>query len=144
MFDHKNAFEIGEGYGFCGLSKHSGLLTYRFFKLYSNYGSRLFKERELNDASLLSDKWKEHSVVNCFIKNENLEEDLILALSESGLKLEEQDKNVIRASKNSKTNTSERNEASFYYDHESIKWVAEKESFIIDMFSYSPPEVPEL
>ena len=46
LFDEKHRFDIGEGFGFSPLSKHAGLLTYRYFRLFT-LGDRVFYDRRL-------------------------------------------------------------------------------------------------
>ncbi|MGD1910904.1 MAG: hypothetical protein ACFB2X_08630 [Rivularia sp. (in: cyanobacteria)] len=125
--------DFGEGYGSCPTTKFAGLLTYRYLKL--------FCRDNFNHILSFSDL-KEFEKSNCyidhFIRNENLEEDLVRALNLCGINISETQKNTIYYS--SKTNTSsKKNKISYYYDNEMINLVNDRERFIIDKFVYTSP-----
>lgn len=139
MLDNNRRFDIGEGYGFSPLSAHSGVLTYRYFKLFTNLGAELYSLPELADSSRLNDVWEQRAITNFVVRNEHLEEDLIEALTCANIPLSDEQRLFILQGKNEKTNTSSRKSMDFYYDAESIELVKNKEAFIISRYGYEPP-----
>ena len=54
LFDKKRRFDIGEGYGFSPLSLHSGLMTYRYFRLFT-LGDGVFENKSLADVNVVGE-----------------------------------------------------------------------------------------
>ena len=74
------------------------------------------------------------------IRNEQLEDDLIDALTLCGMQLTPQQISDIREAE--KTNTSSRRkDLGYYYDQATVDLVIEREWFIIDKYGYEPPQV---
>lgn len=132
-------FDIGEGFGFSPLAQRNGLLTYRYFKLFTNLGGKLYQNSTLSNGITLSDLWTTHNITNFIIRNESLEEDLIEALRYANVPLTDDNIALIEQGKVKKTNTSTRKETGFYYDQETIQLVQDRESFIIEQYGYTPP-----
>lgn len=141
MLDNNRRFDLGEGYGFSPLSAHSGVLTYRYFKLFTNLGAELYSLPELADASYLNEVWTQRAITNFVVRNEHLEADLIDALTSANIPLSDEQRLFILQGKNEKTNTSSRKSMDFYYDAESIELVKNKEAFIISRYGYEPPAI---
>lgn len=139
ILDSRRRFDLGEGYGFSPVSKHSGLLTYRFLKLFSRLGTRLYNDRSLADLKKIPAIWKETQLISYVIRVETLEKDLLAALSKAGVKLTSAQKDEVIGARKKKTNKSKRFPTSYYYDEEAIELVTVKEQFIIQNFSYTPP-----
>jgi hypothetical protein len=139
IFNPERKFDVREGYGFSPMSAHNGILTYRFFKLFSDLGVGLYSDRVDVSGSSLKDLWEAHRIADYFIKMENLEDDLIEAMRLSGVSISEENKTQLLDSKNNKTNTSSRLNTNYYYDEESVELVLNRESLIIDLFEYQPP-----
>lgn len=141
MFDPAHALDVGEGYGFSPLSQHAGILSYRFFKLFTGLDANIYNDKiDMSQASL-PDLWKNFSFVDAFVRQEQLEEDFIQALEKAGIQLSDDDKSAIRAGKNNKTNTSSRKSVSHYYDEETATLIQNREQFIVDRFGYDINEV---
>lgn len=136
MCDPSRKFDIGEGFGHSPISEHHGLLSYRFFKLFSNLDSEIYANQYDVSKDGLQSLWQEHGFVDAFIRQESLEDDFIAAVTASGVTLDAEQIEQIHAGKNNKTNTSSRKKASDYYDDETAALVAQRESFIIDKFGY--------
>lgn len=134
-------FDLGEGYGFSPISQHSGLLTYRYCKLFTRLGADLYRLPELANQSNLANVWDTYSITNFIVKSENLEADLLKAFACANVPLSEEQKQFILQGKNEKTNTSSRKSVEFYYDSETIQLIAEKEKLIISQYNYSPPQL---
>ncbi|MGD8175225.1 hypothetical protein [Marinimicrobium sp. ARAG 43.8] len=132
-------YDLGEGYGFSPISQHSGVLTYRFFKLFTRLRHQLYQSPTLEKPKHLNAVWKKERLTQFIVRNEALEEDLIEALQRAGVTLTEQDRQFIRQGKSQKTNVSTRRTMDHYYDEETIALVAQRESFIVEQFNYQPP-----
>jgi len=141
IFNTERKFDIREGYGFSPISENSGILTYRFFKLFSNLGAKLFSKDLFDHDSNLRNLWSKHCIADYFIRMENLEDDLIEAMRLSSISISEKSKDQLLTSKNNKTNTSSRSDTDYYYDEESIQIISSREGFIIDLFNYEPPKI---
>ena len=141
MFDSNRRFDFGEGYGFSPVSEKNGLLTYRFLKLYSSLSSELYWNMDLSVPKNLKGIWNKYTIVDYMVRMESLEFDLIEAFERAGLQIDPSMKEEFASAQQSKTNTSNRLPASYYYDEETIKLVAAHESLIVDLFDYKPPEI---
>ena len=136
MLDTRRRFDIGEGYGFSPLSQHAGLLTYRYFRLFT-LGDDVFKERRLGSYEGLASFDAEKSIASAMIKTESLEEDFIRVLDLAGYTLSEDQVRAIRQKNDGKTNVSNRKSAAYYYDAESEELVGRKERYIIEKYGYN-------
>jgi len=135
-------FDVGEGFGFSKISHHSGLLTYRYFKLFTDLDAALYTSEALTSRSNLKSIFEAKMFVNHVIRNEKLEADLISGLEKAGIRLTDDQKADIYSAKSQKTNTSDRKGVEYYYDQESIELVAERESLVIDINNYEAPQIP--
>ena len=138
LLDDKRRFDFGEGYGFSPLSRHAGLLTYRYFRLFTR-GNHIFKDRRLTHFDGLAAFDHDFNIANDMIKTESLEEDFIRIMSAAGYTLSDDEMNAIHNKDGGKTNVSERRSAAFYYDDASIELVANKDRYLIEKYNYSPP-----
>ena len=138
LLNRKRRFDIGEGYGFSPLSRHAGLLTYRYFRLYT-LGDRIFRDRRLQVFSGIVDFDREFNIARGMIRTEALEEDFIRVLSDAGHSFSQDQLRAIRNHKDGKTNVSERQSADFYYDEETVALVAERDRYLIEKYDYAAP-----
>jgi hypothetical protein len=138
LLDRKRRFDIGEGYGFSPLSKSAGLMTYRYFRLYTS-GNGVYRDQRLKHIERMADFDLEFNITRDMIRTESLEEDFIRILAEAGQSLSEEQISTIRGSAAEKTNVSVRRSAEFYYDNETIDLVAYREKYLIDKYGYQPP-----
>lgn len=136
MFDPAKAMDIGEGYGFSPFSQHAGLLSYRFFKLFTALDERVYDKSLDTSFEKLKLIWNEQGFVNAFVRQENLEDDFISSVAQAGISLSDSDKASILDGKNKKTNTSSRKAVSHYYDEETANIILQREKFIIERFGY--------
>ena len=139
LFDKRRRFDVGEGYGFSPLSEHAGLLTYRYFRLFTQ-GDGVFKERVLADPEAIADYDAQHNILNDMIRMESLEEDLISALNNAGVTLSQEQVSLISSRDGGKTNASKRKQMSYYYDEETIELVARGDRYLIERYGYQPPD----
>lgn len=138
LLDRQRRFDIGEGYGFSPLSAHAGLLTYRYFRLYTT-GNSVFRDRRLRHLDGIADYDRELNITRGMIRTETLEEDFIRVLGEAGCSLTGEQIKAIRNKEVGKTNVSERKPTQFYYDNEAIALVAQRERYLIEKYGYQPP-----
>ncbi len=140
MHDASYLGDIGEGYGECSVSRIAGLLTFRYLKLFCT------KLGGLNNLDHLStfEELKKYENENCFIahfiRNENLESDLLRGLEDFGAKIPSNKKSDILS--RLKTNVSSRKHGpKYYYDSKSENLIAEREKLIIEKFGYVAPSL---
>lgn len=138
LLNPKHKYEIGEGYGFSSLSEHFGLLTYRYFKLFSSMGAELYSSESVPESAI-GDLWQQFAYIDGFVRNEHLEDDLLSALDDAGVAISDDARKNIIAGKKDKTNASVRKSAEYYYDQKSLDLVAQRERFIIQQHAYSEP-----
>ena len=138
LFDEKRRFDIGEGFGFSPLSKHAGLLTYRYFRLFT-LGDHVFHDQRLSGPESFAEYDAEFNITSSMIKTESLEQDFVQALSDAGLALTEQQVAEILNKQGGKTNVSQRKPVDFYYDEETAELVARGDRYIIEKYGYQSP-----
>jgi hypothetical protein len=124
---------IEDGFYKSPISAIGGLMTYRYFLLFTDTGVDI--PDSVKTLKALEAYESEHLFVKHIIRNETLAEDLITAVQACGEKLSDADCALIREAP--KTNTSVRKHPrSHYYDDECVKLVAKREKLIIDKFGY--------
>lgn len=139
LFDAERRLDMGEGYGFSPVHRWGGLMTYRYMKLFSDLGARLYSDPRMGSPDEAMKLFEEARLVQYVILNEQLEEDLVAALEASGYSLSDAQREQVFAAKSSKTNTSHRLPASHYYDERSRDLVASREQLVIRAHGYAPP-----
>ena len=134
---HKFRFDMDKQYGYSGVSRVSGLMTYRYLTLYCKNPKQVSSNRHFNRDQLWSFSDK-NLYINSLIRNENLEDDFIQMLSACDVDLSDEQKNHILNAP--KTNTSARKHGlSYYYDEETAELVKEREWLLIEKFGYKSP-----
>ena len=139
MLNPERRFDIGEGFGFSPVSRRSGLMTYRYLKLFTALGKRLYKDPGLATDNGACKAWAEKRLVNFVVRNETLEQDLIDALESAGHSLHKDDREALLEAKNTRTNASSHYPAGYYFDSDTIVLVARREKLIIETYGYQPP-----
>lgn len=140
VFSQERKLDLREGYGFSGISDVAGILSYRFFKFFTDLGDRIYDKGLLHNGATLEGLWADHKIASHFIRMEHLEDDLLKVMAAVGIEVSDTNRAELLAAKDKKTNTSSRLPASHYYDDESIALVRNSESFLIDTFGYEPPK----
>lgn len=138
ILNYEYRFDVGEGYAFSPLSKHSGLMTYRYFRLFT-FDDKIYKDKRISKMDSLRDFDKNNSISKGMIRTEFLEDDFIEILNNAGKIFTEKQVQIIKSQ--NKTNTSRRKKLEFYYNQETIDLVAEKEQFIIKKYGYATPSI---
>lgn len=139
LLDSKRRYDVGEGFGFSPLSQHCGLMTYRYFRLYT-LGDVVFSDKGLNAPSYIDEFDQKYNITGIVIRNESLESDFIEAKKMAGYTLSDKDVASVLNKELGKTNTSERKSTAHYYDDETLSLVAEREKYIIEKYNYEAPQ----
>lgn len=138
VLDYSNRFEIGEAYGFYPLSRFAGLLSYRYMYLYCCFSGQDKDLKKITTPRQLTEYEQDNCFVDYFIRNENLESDLFVALESIGIAVSDEKKLACLAKP--RTNASPRKIAiADYYDAALEQRVAQQECLVIDKFGYVKP-----
>ena len=140
LLSPRHRFDMGEGYAFSPLSAHAGLMTYRYFRLFT-LGQEIYKNKMLADYASVADFDLKHNVIKGMIRTESLEQDFVRVLSEAGLSLTDEQLSEILDKKVSKTNVSERKSVEFYYNEETLELVLMRDRYIIEKYGYQQPRL---
>lgn len=116
------------------LRAFTGLLTYRFLRLFVEAEVWDREAGGLRSPAQIEALYRGHRNADRFIRMEHLTEDLVSILQELEIHLDRSD-----FLPGSKINTSEHNDAAFYYDAETIELVRQQEQLLISEFGYEPP-----
>lgn len=139
VLDPSRRFDVGEGFGFSPVSAHSGLLTYRFLKLFTDAGRALYEDPALGNLTGVRRLWQEKRIVDFVIHTENLEADLMEGLRQAGHEVTPAQRAALLGARDDRTNASKRRRTEHYYDEESIELVARRERLVIESFGYEAP-----
>lgn len=138
MHDKDCLPDVGEGYRQSVLGRVAGLLTYRYMRLFA------CRKGEPDGLHALStfDQLAEHERKNCFIdhfiRNENLESDLLAGLKQAGFKIPGETESEIAS--RPRTNTSSRKYgADYYYDRGTEALIADRDRLVVEKFGYVAP-----
>ncbi|WP_424683481.1 hypothetical protein [Frateuria sp. YIM B11624] len=135
--------DIGEGYWRCPLNRFAGLLTYRYLRLFTSRKNHMGGLRAISSPEQLAEHDRQHCFVRYFIRNENLEADLLEALKLADVPVPQ--RFVTELTARPKTNTSSKKRgARYYYDAETEKLVGDRDRFIIEKFGYLAPSARDL
>jgi len=139
MFDYQRRLDIREGFGFSPISRKCGLLSYRFFKFFTDLDQKLYNDNLFSNNLNIEEIWNQHKIAYNFIRMENLEDDLLQIMKTVGVDVSINNKEKLLDAKISKTNTSSRLPASYYLDDETIEMIYDRENLIVKLFNYTPP-----
>lgn len=138
MHDEQYWHDFGQGYGRSSLSRIAGFFTYRYIKLFACRDGEADGLDRLSTFEQLAEHERDHCFIDHFIRNENLESDLFVALERSGFEIAGGVKAEILA--RSRTNTSSRKRGpGYYYDAETERLVFDRDKLIVDKFGYVAP-----
>lgn len=137
IHDPANHPYLGENYHKSSIRAFAGFYTYRYAYLYLRDAQRLYSG-EINTLEELKSLLAYESVLDFVIHQEKLEEDVLHALSGSGVSFDLRQRQGIL--NRNKTNTSSRiGSLEYYYDRDSIDLVKTRERAIIEMYGYEEP-----
>jgi len=136
--DSRRKCDFFRDYGQSSISSFAGILTYLYVFLFSNEIFNLYRKGSINNLDALRDFDAINNILYMVIRNENLKNDFILALAEARYRLSNEQIQRIRTSE--RTNASIRKRTlEYYYDHETIDLVRERDRFIVDKYGYVQP-----
>lgn len=139
IHDPNNRRFLGERYGRSPISLFAGFLTYRYARLYTQDLEALFSPSIASPANLkaLVDR---RCVLDFTIRNEHLEDDLVRALNQCGILLNEEQLDWIHSL--GRTNaSSRRRDLGYYYDRSTVELVHNRDRILIDIYGYAAPEL---
>jgi hypothetical protein len=116
------------------LREFAGLLTFRFLFLFVEARTWRQMATKIESQSELLALYRDHGIVDRFIRMEQLEHDLSSILKD--LKIDFNQSDFILKNK---TNTSKHHDTSFYYDNETVDLVTEHDKLMISEFKYKAP-----
>jgi hypothetical protein len=140
--DPEHLGDMGEGYGKSAISRHSGLLTYRFMTLFTlgcvpgepHLGGH---NPMLDTYGHLLDHVAENLLCQDMIRMEHLADDLEAALEAAGYDLTDEQRATIHAKADGRSeNRTKHHPAAWYYDRATRKLVARRDRFVIERYGY--------
>lgn len=132
------AIQVREGFEPHPSSGFAGLFTHRYVEFTTGrlreyrWGAGL---KTLDDLRAFD---RRHNVLDETIRVESLEDDLIRIVEAAGHELSDADRDRIH--ERAPSNTSERREASFYYDDRTREIVRARDALIVEKYDYEFPE----
>jgi hypothetical protein len=134
----ETAHELPLRYGTPSLLRFAGLLTYRYVYLFCHPDATRRRLKKVRGLDALMEFALENCFITHFIRTENLEDDLIGALTSVGLEPSAQARQAILGA--GKTNQSSRkHSAAYYYTPETAKLVMNRDRLIVETFGYQTP-----
>jgi len=139
IHDRNNRYHLGEGYARSPISQYAGLLTYRYVCLYANNVEVIYS-KAVKSPERLKILIDHELVLNFTIRNERLEDDLVIALKKCGVEIGSSRAECIYSSR--RTNVTQRQrDLGFYYDTDTSKLVRDRDQFIISKYGYEAPRL---
>lgn len=132
-------YDFCDGYGISPVSASAGLLTFYYLRLHSREAAPLYVDHRLADPDVLCRFDRENSILNCIIRLEHLEDDLIRALTTAGYGLTSAQESTIRNSSTDRFNRSEHLAPAYYYDHETFDLVRKRDRLLVEKYGYERP-----
>jgi len=130
--------DIGEGYWKWPASRFAGLLTWRYMKLFTCREGGLGTLKSIATPEQLAGHESGECFIDCFVRNERLESDLLDALARADIVVPPATVEAIRL--RPKTNaSSKKHAAQYYYDAATEKLVGDREKLIVEKFGYLAP-----
>ncbi len=134
--------DVGEGYWRCAFARNAGLLTYRYLRIFTCKQGEIATLRKLSSPQELVEHERRNCFVDHFIRNENLESDLLEALRLARIEVPAGRLSEMRS--RPRTNASSRKRGpDYYYDDRTEKLVGDRDRLIVDKFGYVPPSARE-
>lgn len=138
LHDEAYCADIGEGYWRCPMSRFTGLLTYRYMKIFACRKGELDLLRSISTREQLVRHERQHCFIDHFIRNERLEPDLLAVLQRLGIEVPPA--TAASMASRPRTNTSsKRHGPGYYYDEDTARLVGDRDRLIVEKFGYAPP-----
>jgi hypothetical protein len=126
---------VDPAYAQSSISKIAGLMTYRYFVLYVRGGAQM--PVTISTQASLRAFGADHLVARHIIRQDSLTEDLVSALAQAGVTLDDAQRKLIYDARPSTRDR--RHDIEQFYDAQTVDLVARKEKYIIDRFGYQRP-----
>lgn len=141
MHDPIRKKDINEGYPEHSISNFTGIMTYRYCRLYHRDFFLKKNQVSLKNYGDLIEFDKTHNLLDFIIRNESLEDDVVDVLKKVGYNLDENKIKLIYENSKKKTHKSKHYDSCFYYNKETVDLIAKSEKFIIEKYGYKPPSI---
>lgn len=139
IHDPRNRHALSHDYGKSPMSRFGGFLTYRYLHLYSRDLDRLYA-RSVRTQDVVRRLLTDNCLLDFVIRTEHLADDLVAALGQCGIELDEAQRQVVYAG--GRTNASRRSRRlEFFYDADTAELVRSREAPLVEMFQYAPPDL---
>lgn len=138
MHDARYTADFGYGYHGTPISEVAGLLSFRYLNLFCRVAGETDRfDQPLSPSELVTNA-DSSCFIDSFIRNENLEADLIAALEAADIRLTDDDRTKILSA--GKTNTSSRRQKMLdFYDADTDELIRQRERLIVERFGYTAP-----
>lgn len=130
--------DVGEGYWRFPLNRFAGFMTYRYLRVFTCKRGELDKLKDVATPTQLLQHDRDSCFIDRFIRNENLESDLVDALKSAGIEIPHQAAAALTARPRTNTSSKKR-DFRHYYDAGTEKLVGDRDSLIVDKFGYLAP-----
>lgn len=134
MYSSDGRQDLTEGFPYSPVSRFAGLLTYRYCDLFFAWEDWRDGRHRVTTLDELETLDAGSCLLDCIIRTEFLEEDLLIALDRAGYRLGKEIETEIRAA--AKSNASSHRPYTDYYDEKSVELVARNEALIISKHGY--------
>lgn len=139
VHDPLNSSALGEGYGDTAINGLCGFMTYRYLYLCCTNVDELSPPGLIANYAELVQFAQRNCYIDCFIRQESLEDDLCKVV-EQIKPLTQEDRQLVYGA--TKTNTSKRSlSIADYYDEASIELVRQRDRLLVEKFDYAPPRL---
>jgi hypothetical protein len=122
------------GYGKSPIARVGGLMTYRYFTLFTKDGAAL--DKSVNSLEAL----QAHDQANCYIKHfirhESLAADFLKTMDALGVEMTPRKRELVNVPRPAGSAPSRPHPIEYYYDKDSSALVARRDKFSVDKFSY--------
>jgi hypothetical protein len=135
--DPKHLGDVGEGYGTSAVSRHAGLLTYRYLVLFTMGVVPGEPHADLSDLDAVRAYAERFVLCQDMIRMEHLADELETALEAAGYQLTDEQRATIHGKAEGRSeNRTKHRPAAWYYDAATRDLVAERDRFIIERHGY--------
>jgi hypothetical protein len=135
--DPEYLVDVGEGYGKSAISTHAGMLTYRFFVLFTAGVVPGEPHEHLDSIEALRAHYNDHLLCRGMVRMEHLADDLEKVMLEAGYDLTDAQRAVIHGTTDARgENRSKHRPTEWYYDDETHELVGRRDRFIIEQYGY--------
>ena len=130
--------DLAKNYSPLSLIRFSGMMTYNYVELFCLTDDQKLEDFSISNFDELRDFEKRRCLVDYFIRNENLEDDLFKIFDRLQIDISDSQKEKI-LKKPKMNQSSRRHGVDYYYDNKSENLVFEREKLIVQKFDYTMP-----